>query len=538
MKFIRKLFERKKTLAAYKKGIAFYNGKDFIKAIEQFEFMLAEKLLYSSIEYNLAKFYCSQAYRNIGIIQFAKGANDQALSNFQQALKYNPNHTDLNYFIGICLNNIGEFQKAIESFNKLQKIDPENIPNKLKIAVIFYNLGMWDNAEKINRSILVKKPRYADVHYHLGLSLLSQGKATEAVRSFEKALKINPNYVNAQLKLSIAQACQGQFEKAFKNLNEILKMHPDYADVNYLLGILKGECKETETAIKYLKKAVELNPKFKNAQIKLIMFYCEKGQIDSAIRQINEAVRFYPEDKQLNSAKNLINIIMDLPKGILGDSFQKLEEIFGEDQLLEDLVNEFYTYLDIMPNFSEIIALFSNPKYAKEDASISEVMIPLILEQIDKNPDYPDLYNSLGSQFLFDQKLYEAESAFTKAVELNPNYVAARINLMKTLQKRGEFEEAYENGKILVSKNLLYPDVYYAIGEILMSLNRYEDALKYANKLLKLRPEMKKTHLLIGQIYQKMGNNEFAKIEVNKCLVSGIAPNLATEAQELLNKII
>ena len=47
MKFIRKLFERKKTLAAYKKGIAFYNGKDFIKAIEQFEFMLAEKLLYS-----------------------------------------------------------------------------------------------------------------------------------------------------------------------------------------------------------------------------------------------------------------------------------------------------------------------------------------------------------------------------------------------------------------------------------------------------------------------------------------------------------
>lgn len=114
MNFITKLFDRKKALEAYKKGISFYNEKEFIKAIGQFESMLAEKPLSSSIEYKLAKFYCSQAYRNIGIIQFAKGKNDQALSNFQTALKYNPKHTDLNYFVGICLNNIGRFQKTIE----------------------------------------------------------------------------------------------------------------------------------------------------------------------------------------------------------------------------------------------------------------------------------------------------------------------------------------------------------------------------------------------------------------------------------------
>ena len=42
-------------------------------------------------------------------------------------------------------------------------------------------------------------------------------------------------------------------------------------------------------------------------------------------------------------------------------------------------MSEFYTYLDIMPNFSEIIALFSNSKYAKEDESVPEFMIPLLI---------------------------------------------------------------------------------------------------------------------------------------------------------------
>lgn len=505
MKFFTKLFERKKTLKAYKNGISFYNQKEFIKAIDRFESMLAGKSLSSSIEYNLAKFYCSQAHRNIGVIQFAKGNNDQALANFRTALEYNPNHTDLNYFIGICLNNIGRFQEAIESFNILQKVDPDNVPNKLKMAIIFYNLGMWDNAETINRSILAKKPKYADVHFHLGLSLLSRGKPSEAVESFENALKINPSYINAQLSLGIAQACLGQFDKSFKNLNSILKVHPDYADVNYLIGVLKGEVKETDDAIKYLEKAVSLNPKFKNAQVKLIMFYCRTGQGDLAKKQIKDVNRFYPNDKRLNSAQKLIEKLAGLPTGTGDDCSRKLEKIFGEEQLLEELINEFHTHLDIMPSFSEIINLFTNSKYVQEDDSISEFLIPLIQEHIDRHPDWPDLFNSLGSQFLFKGKFPEAESAFKKAVELNSNYIEARINLMKTLKKMGNYEKAYEHCKILISKNVSYPDVYYSTAEILLSLNRFKDALKYADKALELSPEMKSAHMLIEKIYQKSG---------------------------------
>ncbi len=190
-----------------------------------------------------------------------------------------------------------------------------------------------------------------------------------------------------------------------------------------------------------------------------------------------------------------------------------------------------------MPNFSEIFAMFSSSKYTQNDSSISEFMIPLISKYIRKNPTYPDLYNNLGVQFLFSNMLIEAEDAFTKAVELNPDYVDARINLLKILHKNGKFEKAYEHGKVLIQKNLPYPDIYFSVAEILLSLNQFEDALRHANRVLQLRPEIKKVHLLLAQIYQKSGQGNLAKKEKEKYLAFHSRPNLASEAQKMLEKI-
>jgi len=537
MNFINRLFQRKETHQAYKKGMAFYNQIKFLKAIECFEPMLAEKPKSNSMEYNLAQFYCSQAYKNIGIIEFTKHNSKQALSYFKMALKYNPKHTDLNYFIGICLNNIGNFQGAMESFKKLQEIDPDNIPNKLKIAIIFFNLEMWDNAEKINRDILEKNPNYADVHFNLGLSLIHQGKASEAAQSFQDALNINPNYINAKIKLGVAQASMGQFDDAFKNLNSIIEEHPNYADVNYLLGVIKEECSQTLEAVEHLKKAVSISPKFKNAQVKLVLFYCKLGKIDIANKQIKQALSFYPDDKRLNNAKKLIHKIVEQPSKPSEDFSIQLGNVLGGEKLLADLVNEFHKNLDIMPNFSEIFTMFSSSKYTQNDSSISEFMIPLISEYIRKNPTYPDLYNNLGVQLLSCNRTNEAEEAFKKAVELNPEYVTARINLFKTLYKNSKPKEAYEHGKKLFSKNLPYPDVYYTIAKILVELKKYDKALENANKVLAICPSMEKVHLLRARIYEDQGQKHMAIGEIKKCLASEIDSKLSTKAQIMLQKL-
>ena len=538
MGFLKKIFgfQQNKAHEAYKRGIHFYNKLKYAQAIEYFEKMLTVKSLSNSLEYKLAGFYCGLAYRNLGIIQFTKRENKLALINFKMALTHNPEHSDLNYFIGICLNNLGEYQSAMESFKIIQEAEPWNIPNKLKMAIIFHNLGKLDKAADILENLLEKNPNFADVHHHLGLSLMGQGKTTRAAESFKNALRINPNYVDAQLKLSITQACMDEYEDALIGLNAILEKNPSYADVHHLIGIIQGEYKGPGEAIKHLEQAVKLSPQFKNARVKLIIYYCQNNKIDAAMEQIEKALEFYPADNRFNSIKNSLKIF-DPSLESADKISREIKHIFGNTISLKELRNEFHKGLDIMPNFSEIIAMFSNSKYIQEDTSISAFLIPFISEQIGKHPTYPDLHNSLGLQLVFSEKNLEAEKAFAKAVALNPGYITARINLMKTLQKNGKHEAACEQGEIILSKNLPFPDVYYTMAEVLVDLKQYDQALINAERVLKLRPSMKRVNLLIARIHEDQKNYDAARKAINKCLTPDAESRLATDARNMLDKL-
>ncbi len=538
MNFINKLMNsnRKKALDAYKQGIECYNRLNFKDAIDHFERVRTESSLKKTLEFKLATFYCGLAYRNLGIVHFTRDNNELAFSYFKKAQQCNPGHIDLNYFIGICLNNIGQFQEAMEFFKTIEETEPWNIPNKLKMAVILHNLKMWGNAENIYRTLLEKNPNFADVHFHLGLSLMNQGKTAEAIESFKNAVHINPNYVNARIKLGITLASMEKFDEAYEHLNSVIEKNPDYADVYYLISLIKQECNETEEAIRFLQQAVEISPAFKNAQVKLMTLYCQTGKSDAAEKQLREALQHYPDDNRLKSVKKFFKIFN--PALTSKDEISKeFKAIFGNQDSLAALRNEFHKGLDIMPSFSEIIAIFSNSRFAQEDAGISNFLIPLIKEQIRKTPTYPDLHNSLGSQLLFNNQPFEAENAFTTAVKLNPNYMTARINLLKTLQKNGKHKEACEQGEFILSKGFFFPDVFFTMAQTYFDLAQYDNALISAGKALQLQPSMKNAHLLIARIYEHQGHYDLAINEIEKYLKSHEVVEQIADAKKMLKKL-
>jgi len=404
------------------------------------------------------------------------------------------------------------------------------------MAVILHNLKMWGNAEKIYRSLLEKNPNFADVHFHLGLSLMNQGKTTEAIDSFRNAVHINPNYINAGIKLGITLASVGQLNEAYDQLHQVIEKNPEYADVLYLIALIKQEGNEPQEALRFLQQAVKISPAYKNAQVKLIMLYSQMGRTDAAQTQLNEALEYYPDDNRLKLVKKFFKIFN--PSLTSRDEISReFKTIFGNQDSLAALRNEFHKGLDIMPNFSEIIAIFSNSRFAKEDASVSDFLIPLIKEQIKKTPNYPDLYNSLGSQLLFKNKSIEAESVFATAVQLNPDYAAARINLMKTLQKNGKHEETCDHGHFILSKGFLFPDVFFTMAQALLELSQHDEALINAAKALQLQPSMKNAHLLIARIYEKQGHYELAINEINKYLNSHEVIEQVSDAKNMLKKL-
>ena len=101
------------------------------------------------------------------------------------------------------------------------------------------------------------------------------------------------------------------------------------------------------------------------------MLYSQTGKSDAAQAQLNEALEYYPDDNRLKLVKKFFNIFN--PSQTSRDEISKeFKTIFGDQVSLAALRNEFHKGLDIMPNFSEIIAIFSNSRFSQEDASISD----------------------------------------------------------------------------------------------------------------------------------------------------------------------
>lgn len=466
----------------YEQGIEAYNQYEYLRAIDHFSKVLDEKKHSSALNRKLARFFCAQAHRNIGIIRFAAGNYSGSLQEFRNAMGLNREHMDLYYFMGICHNNLGDYQKSADAFSQLLKIDPAHLPSRLKLAIVFNNLGMWEKSVTLYRAVLVQKPKYADVHYSLGMALLGSGRAREAVDAFKNALAINPKYHDARTKYCITLTLLGEFDAALEELTAFHKQYPEYPDILYYLAIVHAGRDELQSAIERLRQALGINPRYRSARIKLALLYCREGDFSRALEEIGKVQYSDVADKDLESAKGVLRTVLEAPTKSRAEVLKELGTLLGEDTSIEEIVSSFNKSIDISPNFSEMVTLVEKHSQSGEEGGLWKTLLPLALEHVQQHPKYADLRNTLGTLYMKLGQFDEAIDAFEHAVAINPKYVKARVNLFKALKKAGRVETALEHGRYLTDTlNIAYPDIVTAIGEIYLDMGKYDDALDMAD---------------------------------------------------------
>jgi Flp pilus assembly protein TadD len=76
--------------------------------------------------------------------------------------------------------------------------------------------------------------------------------------------------------------------------------------------------------------------------------------------------------------------------------------------------------------------------FHKNEYAIAE---QAFLQILSTNPDFADVQNKMGIIYNQTNRLELAVRAFEKAVELNPRYTEASLNLAVTLSDRGSYEK-------------------------------------------------------------------------------------------------
>jgi tetratricopeptide (TPR) repeat protein len=330
----------------------------------------------------------ADAYFRLGIIHLGQGKIDQAIANFQEAVRFNPNY----------------------------------IEARIKLGISQTFAGLYGDAEKNLKMILDKRPSFADIHYYLGIVYASNRQIPLAIQSLEKAVQIKPSYKDAILKLGILYYHQTQYGKSLSMLERASELDCD-PDLKSLI-----EAWQSIIAI-HGQESSDFNP--------LYTYYIgSNGHIDELIAGFATHLCISPNLNEIMAIVEKGDFPMENLEALLS-LFQEYESTFPEYADIRYMQGVLYRKLDDFSAaercFNESLRL--NPNYVKARMNLFNILRENkryaealehghILERY--SLPYPDLYCGLAETLSGLNQHSDARQYALKAISINPAYPMAQ----------------------------------------------------------------------------------------------------------------
>jgi protein O-mannosyl-transferase len=159
----------------------------------------------------------------------------------------------------ITINQIGIWKSSLTLWNNvIEKTSPRLTHAYNNRGNAFFELGQFDRAiEDFNKEIVLN-PSYGKTYYNRGVAYLKVGLFDNAIASFNKALEIDPTNTDTYVNRGISYAGIGQQDRAFEDFNKGIGFNLNHAAAYLNRGILYAAIGNKEFAISDFKKACSL----------------------------------------------------------------------------------------------------------------------------------------------------------------------------------------------------------------------------------------------------------------------------------------
>lgn len=283
----------------------------------------------------------------------------------------------------------------------------------------FVRAGELDRAEAVIRERLDEQPRFAFGQLLLGIIFAHGKRFDEALEACEAALAINPRLAPARLQIGRIHYDQDDHAKAREHVDAALAMDPNLAGGQLMLGLLAIEANDLDAAETALKDTLDIRPRHIAARLILADLYLDDGRIRKAIRLLKAVVK-------------------DRPESLIAR--QRLGRTLAAAGKLKDAVKVFEAAADHAPRPARFHALAG------------------------------DVYRLLD-------RPTEAETAYEKALSLQPRFERARYGLSDTLIDQARYQDALAALDDVLQRRIRNHAVHQRHGLILFGMGRNRDAL-------------------------------------------------------------
>lgn len=148
----------------------------------------------------------ANAHSNLGLLLAGRGEHDKAIWHYRNAIHADPDLAEAHTNLGIELAAAGKSDAALAEFERAVELDPESSWAVFNLGTALAQLG--DSSRALHWLLLAVRldPMNATAHNNLGIVLASVGRLQEAIVEFKLALQLQPGDYGAKANLTRAEA--------------------------------------------------------------------------------------------------------------------------------------------------------------------------------------------------------------------------------------------------------------------------------------------------------------------------------------------
>src|SRR5882762_4122369 len=321
--------------------------------------------------------------------------------------------------------------------------------------------------------------------FRMASEAMRAGNIDAAGEAFAAIVKESPNFAEGYLNLGLVREEQGRHEEAIADFQKVLRLKPGLRGANLFMGIAEYRVNQLDAALTALRKEVAIAPKDANAWMWLGIVALEKGDGGEATSALDKAAKVAPDNVDILYHRGRAHLFVS--KDSYARMFQADPKSWRVRQILAEANAGADRHMDAIAEYQAAIQLA---------------------------PKEPRLHEDLGSEFRIAQKMPEAEEAFRKELEIDPDNVTAKYKLGVLLTEEGDAAQGKKliEAALKVRPGLRHAD--YNLGRAEMLMGNDAAAAEHFQRATKADSDpdvLEQTWYQLGIVYRHLHRMEEAQ---------------------------
>lgn len=210
----------------------------------------------------------SRSFKLRGLAWYLSGKPDNAIADFNQAIRLDPQVPSGYLGRAQCRRQKGEYQKAFADYDEAVRLAPKNLRT----------------------------------YYTRGLARTENKEYAKANADFDVVSQLDPKFAGAYVGRGQVFILEHEYDKAIAQLNHAIRLDAFRVDAYTLRGESMNAKKEYDKAIADFNQEIRLQPKSSGAYVDRAAAWRGKAEFDKAIADYAEAFRLAPDDAVIKNA--------------------------------------------------------------------------------------------------------------------------------------------------------------------------------------------------------------------------------------------